>query len=219
MLSFDIYNLLSTAQKAVLDWHSLFQDLICELEVWLGAPGGLIKSLLEHLLELATETAHRTHNLRTMRELQLVSKLLYIINDVKVVSTKNVLIQLLAALLGGQPRPSDLLCLGQFMAFTLPLPSQTEKGVNLKESDCEKECEGEHIILRNKCFNVLHGLLFTARNLVNTIVCEEISRVLGLDWILSFMQENVHPTTVLWAMRMLVILCSGQGQQSAIMQR
>ncbi|CAG4982102.1 unnamed protein product [Parnassius apollo] len=196
-----------------------FQDLICELEVWLGAPGGLIKSLLEHLLELATETAHRTHNLRTMRELQLVSKLLYIINDVKVISTKNVLIQLLAALLGGQPRPSDLLCLGQFMAYTLPLPSQTEKGLNLKESDNEKECEGEQVILRNKCFNLLHGLLFTARNLVNTIVCEEISRVLGMDWLLSFMQENVHPSTVLWALRILVILCSGQGQPSAIMQR
>ncbi|CAH2076588.1 unnamed protein product, partial [Iphiclides podalirius] len=196
-----------------------FQDLICEMEVWLGAPGGLIKSLLEHLLELATETAHRTHNLRTMRELQLVSKLLYIINDVKVVSTKNVLIQLLAALLGGQPRPSDLLCLGQFMAYTLPLPSQTEQGLNLKESDCEKESEGDQVILRNKCFNVLHGLLFTARNLVNTIVCEEISRVLGMDWLLSFMQENVHPSTVLWALRILVILCSGQGQPSAIMQR
>ncbi|XP_068632967.1 WD repeat and FYVE domain-containing protein 3 isoform X2 [Battus philenor] len=196
-----------------------FQDLICELEVWLGAPGGLIKSLLEHLLELATETAHRTHNLRTMRELQLVSKLLYIINDVKVISTKNVLIQLLAALLGGQPRPNDLLCLGQFMAYTLPLPSQTEQGLNLKESDCEKECEGEHIILRNKCFNVLHGLLFTARNLVNTIVCEEISRVLGMDWLLSFMQENVHSSTVLWALRIIVILCSGQGQPSVIMQR
>ncbi|XP_072939310.1 WD repeat and FYVE domain-containing protein 3 [Epargyreus clarus] len=196
-----------------------FQDLICELEVWLGAPGGLIKSLLEHLLELATETAHRTHNLRTMRELQLVPKLLYIVNDVKVISTRNVLVHLLAALLGGQPRPSDLLCLGQFMAYTLPLPSQTEKGIVLRETDNEKECDGEHIILRNKCLSVLHGLLFTARNLVNIIVCEEISRVLGMDWLLSFMQENVHPTTVLWALRILVILCSGQGQQSAIMQR
>lgn len=152
-----------------------------------------------------------------MRELQLVSKLLYIINDVKVVSTRNVLIQLLAALLGGQPRPSDLLCLGQFMAFTLPLPSQTERGINPKESDGESE--GEQIILRNKCFNVIHGLLFTARNLVNTIVCEEISRVLGVDWLLSFMLENVHPSTVLWALRIMVVLCSGQGQQSAIMQR
>lgn len=154
-----------------------------------------------------------------MRELLLVSKLLYIINDVKVVSTKNVLIQLLAALLGGQPRPSDLLCLGQFMAYTLPLPSQTERGVNPKENDLDKESEGEQIILRNKCFNVLHSLLFTQRNLVNGIVCEEISRVLGMDWLLIFMQENVHHTTVLWALRILVILCSGQGQQSAIMQR
>lgn len=154
-----------------------------------------------------------------MRELQLVSKLLYIINEVKVVSTKNVLIQLLSALLGGQPRPSDLLCLGQFMAYTLPLPSQTERGSNPKESDSDKECEGEQIMLRNKCFNVLHTMLFTQRNLVNTIVCEEISRVLGMDWLLSFMQENVHHTTVLWALRILVILCSGQGQQSAIMQR
>ncbi|GBP47766.1 WD repeat and FYVE domain-containing protein 3 [Eumeta japonica] len=196
-----------------------FQDLICELEVWLGAPGGLIKSLLEHLLELATETTHRTHNLRTMRDLQLVSKLLYIINDVKVISTKSVLIQLLAALLGGQPRPSDLLCLGQFMAYTLPLPSQSEKDLNPKESDCEKECEGEQILLRNKCFQVLHGLLFTARNLISSVVCEEISRVLGMDWLLSFMQENVHPSTVLWALRLFVILCSGQGQQSPIMQR
>ncbi|CAG4985996.1 unnamed protein product [Colias eurytheme] len=196
-----------------------FQDLICDLDVWLGAPGGLIKSLLEHLLELATETAHRTHNLRTMRELQLVPKLLYIVNDVKVGSTKNVLINLLAALLGGQPRPTDLLCLGQFMAFTLPLPSQTEQNIVIIENDFDKEIEGEQVILRNKCLCVLHGLLFTTRNLVNTIVCEEISRVLGMDWLLSFMQENVHPTTVLWALRILVILCSGQGQQSAIMQR
>lgn len=105
------------------------------------------------------------------------------------------------------------------MAFTLPLPSQTEKGVCLRENDSDKEGDGEQIILRNKCFNVLHGLLFTARNLVNTIVCEEISKVLGMDWLLSFMLENVHPSTVLWALRLLVILCSGQGQQSAIMQR
>ncbi|VVC89841.1 unnamed protein product [Leptidea sinapis] len=181
--------------------HLIFGlDLICDLEVWLGAPSGLIKSLLEHLLELATETAHRTHNLRTMRELQLVPKLLYIVNDIKAGNTKNVLINLLAALLGGQPRPTDLLCLGQFMAYTLPLPSQTEQGITIVENDFDKEVEAEHIILRNKCLCVLHGLLFTTRNLVNTIVCEEISRVLGMDWLLSFMQENVHWSTVLWAL-------------------
>ncbi|CAH0714498.1 unnamed protein product, partial [Brenthis ino] len=196
-----------------------FQDLICDLDVWLNAPGGLIKSLLEHLFELATETAHRTHNLRTMRELQLVPKLLYIVNDIKVPSTKNVLIQLLANLLGGQPRPSDLLCLGQFLAYTLPLPSQSEQGVDIKDGEFDKEGEGELIILRNKCLAFMHCLLLMTRNLESNAVSEEISRVLGMDWLLCFMMENVHPSTVLLAMKILVVLCSGQGQQSAIMQR
>ncbi|XP_050346639.1 WD repeat and FYVE domain-containing protein 3 isoform X1 [Nymphalis io] len=196
-----------------------FQDLICDLEVWLNAPGGLIKSLLEHLFELATETAHRTHNLRTMRELQLVPKLLYIVNDIRVASTKNVLIQLLANLLGGQPRPSDLLCLGQFLAYTLPLPSQSEQGVVVKEGESDKECEGEIILLRNKCLCFIHCLVIMNRNVESTIICEEVSRVLGTDWLLSFMQENVHPSTVLLALKILVVLCSGQGQQSPIMQR
>lgn len=154
-----------------------------------------------------------------MRELQLVPKLLYIVNDIKVPSTKNVLIQLLANLLGSQPRPSDLLCLGQFLAYTLPLPSQSEQGIVVKEGDSDKESEGEIINLRNKCLYFIHCLLLMTRNVENQIVCEEISRVLGTDWLLCFMQENVHPSTVLLALKILVVLCSGQGQQSAILQR
>lgn len=186
----------------------------------MNAPGGLIKSLLEHLFELATETAHRTHNLRTMRELQLVPKLLYIVNDIKNPSTKNVLVQLLANLLGGQPRPSDLLCLGQFLAYTLPLPSQSEQSIIIKDNEFDKDSDVDHvIILRNKCLNFIHCLLLMTRNLESNVVSEEISRVLGMDWLLCFMQENVHPSTVLLAMKILVVMCSGQGQQSAIMQR
>lgn len=196
-----------------------FQDLICELEVWLGAPGGLIKSLLEHLLELATEAAHRTHNLRTMRELQLVTKLLHIIPEVKNSNTKQVLLQLLSVLLGGQPRPNDLLCFGQFISSTIPPSNQTERDLSLREGDGEKEGEGEQILLRNRCLQLLHGLLFTQRNTVNGIVCEEIARVLGTDWLMSFMQVHVHSSTVIWAMRLLVILCSGQGAQSTLLQR
>lgn len=195
------------------------QDLICELEVWLGAPGGLIKSLLEHLLELATEAAHRTHNLRTMRELQLVNKLLHIIPDVKNFSTKQVLLQLLSVLLGVQPRPNDLLCFGQFISSTLPSASQSEKDFILKEGEGDTEGDGDQILLRNRCFQLLHGLLFTQRNTVNSIVCEEIARVLGTDWLICFMQTHIHPTTVIWAMRLLVILCAGQGTPSSLLQR
>lgn len=189
------------------------------MEVWLGAPGGLIKSLLEHLLQLATEATHRAHNLRTMRELQLVTKLLHIIPEVKNFSTKQVLLQLLSVLLGGQPRPNDLLCFGQFISSTLPPPNQPEKELNIREGDGDNEGEGEQILLRNRCFNLMHGLLFTPRNTVNAIVCEEIARVLGIDWLLSFMQVHIHSSTVIWSMRLLVILCAGQGTASPLLQK
>ena len=35
---------------------------------------------------------------------------------------------------------------------------------------------------------------------------EEIQRVLGYDWLLLFMQAGLHPSTVILAMRMLVLM-------------
>lgn len=154
-----------------------------------------------------------------MRDLQLVNKLLHIIPEVKNFSTKQVLLQLLSVLLGGQPRPNDLLCFGQFISSTLPTANQSEKDLNLREGDGDSEGEGDQILLRNRCFQLLHGLLFTARNTVNGIVCEEIARVLGTDWLISFMQVHIHSSTVIWSMRLLVILCAGQGTPSPLLQR
>jgi hypothetical protein len=38
--------------------------------------------------------------------------------------------------------------------------------------------------------------------------CEEVAQVLGLDWVLLFLQGHLHPTTVVWGLRILVVLCS-----------
>jgi hypothetical protein len=35
-----------------------------------------------------------------------------------------------------------------------------------------------------------------------------VTQVLGLDWILLFLQGHLHPTTVVWGLRILVVLCS-----------
>lgn len=40
--------------------------------------------------------------------------------------------------------------------------------------------------------------------------CEELVRTLGFDWIMMFMEEHLHPTTVTAAMRILVVLLSNQ---------
>ena len=146
-----------------------------------------------------------------MRDLQLVTKLLHITPDVKHPNTRQVLFSLLSILLGGQPRQSDLLLFGQFLAATLPTNSSPgEKSVELCESNGDKESEGEHILLRNRCLSLVHNMLFTGRNAVSLMICEEITRTLGFDWVLLFVQPHLHPTTVVWALRILVVMCSNQ---------
>lgn len=38
--------------------------------------------------------------------------------------------------------------------------------------------------------------------------CEELSRILGLDWILLFLQGHLHSTTVVWSLRILIVVTS-----------
>lgn len=202
-----------------------FQDLLCDLEVWQGAPNGLLRSLLEHLLELASETGEKRTNVKIMRDLQLVTKLLQIINDIHDNATREILFSLLTILLRVQPRHGDLLLFGQFVAAKLPILSfDSEKHLNLSKSFKDKEMTEfvddpevlkdystlKNIVLRNRCLCLLHSLLFTARNTVNNNICDDISKILGLDWILLNLQPQVHPTTVIWAMRILVVLCSNE---------
>jgi hypothetical protein len=78
------------------------------LQVWHEAPGELLRSLLEHLYELIAESSEKRTNLRLMRDLQLVHKLLHILSDVKLGSTRQILLGLLSILLS-QPRQADLL--------------------------------------------------------------------------------------------------------------
>nr|CAD7266139.1 unnamed protein product [Timema shepardi] len=160
-----------------------FQDLLCDIEVWHEAPGELQRSLFEHLYELISESSEKRTNLRIVRDLHLTQRLLYILPDVVNGPTRQVLLNLLGALLAGQPRALDLLGFGQFVSATLPSQSaSSEKQLDLQEvatsvanmEPCELDQEerGEKdvvgsIVLRNRCLQLLHSLLFTARNNVS----------------------------------------------------
>lgn len=185
--------------------NNFFQDLLCDLDVWHEAPGELLRSHLEHLHELAAESSEKKSNTWMMRDLQLVTKLIHIISNVKHPGTRQVAFSLLSVLLSGQPRPCDLLWFGQYIAATLPPSSSPgEKHLTLRED----VVEGETVLLRNRCLALLHGLLFTAKNAVNVPVCEEITRILGFDWVLLFLQPHVHASSVIWGLRILIVVCA-----------
>lgn len=223
-LTFSLVGTVNSGQEtsAAIPNVTAFQDLLCDLDIWLNAPNGLLRSLLEHLLELASESGEKKTNIRIMRELQVVPKLLHIICDINENATKEILFTLLSILLGGQPRPSDLLHFGQFVTAKLPLSGEIEKSIDLKhlvsnkdftlidDSEATVTNHVRNIILRNRCLSLLHSLLFTMKNTVNATICGEISRVLGLDWILLFMQPQMHSSTVIWSMRILVVLLANE---------
>lgn len=55
----------------------------------------------------------------------------------------------------------------------------------------------KNILLRNRALCLLHTLLFTSRNTVNNHLCDDISRILGLDWMLLLLQPQIHSSTVI----------------------
>nr|NP_608968.2 blue cheese [Drosophila melanogaster]AAF52302.4 blue cheese [Drosophila melanogaster] len=193
-----------------------FQDLLCDLEIWHNAPNGLLRSLLEHLLELVVESSDKKQNVKIMRDLQLLVKLLHIITQIQDHSTREILFSLLETLLGGQPRHTDLLLFGQYVAAKLPHAHSggLERAVLLPsmKNPAEDQDGGvaQNIYLRNRCLSLLHGLLFTPRNTVNYVICDDISKTLGMDWLLLFMQPHVHFTTVIIAVRILVVICANE---------
>ncbi|KAJ9586850.1 hypothetical protein L9F63_019532, partial [Diploptera punctata] len=223
-LTFSLVTVDSGRESSSIPNTTAFQDLLCDLEVWHEAPGELQRSLFEHLYELVAESSEKRTNLRIVRDLGLVERLLLILADVNNGPTRQVLVSLLGVLLGGQPRASDLLLFGQFVAATLPsYPNNNEKNLALVEAppvytvmsyDIGERSEdtevdmASNIVLRNRCLQLLHSLLFTPRNTVSLGFCEEVTQVLGLDWVLLYLQGHLHPTTVVWGLRILVVLCS-----------
>ncbi|XP_076043582.1 WD repeat and FYVE domain containing 3 bchs isoform X2 [Oratosquilla oratoria] len=219
-----------------------FKDLLGDLEVWSEAPGELSRTLLEHLVELCRESGERHHNIKVMRNLGLVSRLLHLLQDhtytregttslnssvmgtsmnssspMTILSqhTIGVVFTLIQTLLAGNPRSQDLRCFGQFIVATLPSLSVSEKHLDLK-TGCEDKIEIEDVAvsvqnvqLRNKCLEIVHALLYnTNKNTIHLGFCDEVVKVLGLDWVLLFAQGHLHPSTVLIALRMLVALLS-----------
>ncbi|KAG0712298.1 WD repeat and FYVE domain-containing protein 3 [Chionoecetes opilio] len=236
-----------------------FNDLLCDLDVWCDAPGELCRTLMEHLLELARESGERHHNVRKMRSLNLVQRLLHLLweqsqgKDITSTSPSNtssatfnascsfsshnhntsattvaltnnhlptlssqtttVIFTLLSNLLANNPRPQDLLCFGQFIVSTLPIVNISEKHIDLKAA-CEDTSDTSSlavrkILLRNKCLEITHTLLYNSnKNTIHLGFCEEVVKVLGLDWVLLFAQGHLHASTVLVAIRMLVALLS-----------
>ncbi|XP_055450614.1 WD repeat and FYVE domain-containing protein 3 isoform X6 [Psammomys obesus] len=214
-------------ETSIIPNSTAFQDLLCDFEVWLHAPYELHLSLFEHFIELLTESSEASKNAKLMREFQLIPKLLLTLRDASLSQpTIAAISNVLSFLLQGFPNSNDLLRFGQFISSTLPTFAVCEKFVVMEINNEEKPDSGELpkgaeeefgglasanlILLRNRLLGILLKLVYTSKEKtsINLQACEELVRTLGFDWIVMFMEEHLHPTTVTAAMRILVVLLS-----------
>ncbi|XP_006535290.1 WD repeat and FYVE domain-containing protein 3 isoform X5 [Mus musculus] len=211
-------------ETSIIPNSTAFQDLLCDFEVWLHAPYELHLSLFEHFIELLTESSEASKNAKLMREFQLIPKLLLTLRDMSLSQpTIAAISNVLSFLLQGFPNSNDLLRFGQFISSTLPTFAVCEKFVVMEINNEEKPDPGAEeefgglvsanlILLRNRLLDILLKLVYTSKEKtnINLQACEELVRTLGFDWIMMFMEEHLHPTTVTAAMRILVVLLSNQ---------
>ncbi|XP_047573833.1 WD repeat and FYVE domain-containing protein 3 isoform X8 [Lutra lutra] len=211
-------------ETSIIPNSTAFQDLLCDFEVWLHAPYELHLSLFEHFIELLTESSEASKNAKLMREFQLIPKLLLTLRDMSLSQpTIAAISNVLSFLLQGFPNSNDLLRFGQFISSTLPTFAVCEKFVVMEINNEEKLDTGTEeefgglvsanlILLRNRLLDILLKLVYTSKEKtsINLQACEELVRTLGFDWIMMFMEEHLHSTTVTAAMRILVVLLSNQ---------
>uniref|UniRef100_A0A8C5UPU8 WD repeat and FYVE domain containing 3 n=1 Tax=Microcebus murinus TaxID=30608 RepID=A0A8C5UPU8_MICMU len=211
-------------ETSIIPNSTAFQDLLCDFEVWLHAPYELHLSLFEHFIELLTESSEASKNAKLMREFQLIPKLLLTLRDMSLSQpTIAAISNVLSFLLQGFPNGNDLLRFGQFISSTLPTFAVCEKFVVMEINNEEKLDTGTEeefgglvsanlILLRNRLLDILLKLIYTSKEKtsINLQACEELVKTLGFDWIMMFMEEHLHSTTVTAAMRILVVLLSNQ---------
>ncbi|KFO35303.1 WD repeat and FYVE domain-containing protein 3 [Fukomys damarensis] len=211
-------------ETSIIPNSTAFQDLLCDFEVWLHAPYELHLSLFEHFIELLTESSEASKNAKLMREFQLIPKLLLTLRDMSLSQpTIAAISNVLSFLLQGFPNSNDLLRFGQFISSTLPTFAVCEKFVVMEINSEEKFDSGTEeefgglvsanlILLRNRLLDILLKLVYTSKEKtsINLQACEELVKTLGFDWVMMFMEEHLHPTTVTAAMRILVVLLSSQ---------
>ncbi|XP_063969658.1 WD repeat and FYVE domain-containing protein 3-like isoform X2 [Lytechinus pictus] len=223
----------SGRESTVIPHHTAFEDLLCDLEIWHNAPSELQRSLFEHFHELLTDSSEAEKNRRLLRQLQMVNKLLLLLQDSSLVSgTVKAIANVLGVLLQGVPHPPALLIFGQFLASTLP--SVDEKNITPQElqewSTCESEpslkswkdsdsmsedstalVSAHTVCLRNTLLETLLRILHYANSgSISVPTCDEVQRVLGFDWLLLFLQGHLHPTTAIIALRILIAMLNNQ---------
>ena len=175
-----------------------FKELIIEhIDLW-WQDTAILKALLELFNDLLDSQRYRMMNLKKLRELGLLNKMLFSLWTYKIKDPQltHLTRKILFNLLNQTKRPGDLLHFGQFLCVYL----------QLNEKD---PANAEQIELRNSLLKIIMHLLTKNNPQANAVMQEEFVRVLGFDWFLLFVRNpNLSKETIVLGLVNLMILIS-----------
>ncbi|CAJ0936217.1 unnamed protein product, partial [Mesorhabditis belari] len=221
---FTLVGTLDTSREAAyIPCSQAFDDVLCDLDVWRGAPDELHKMLQEHFYELITD--HQASNLQTVRRSPLLPRLLYTFFDSShlLPTTNDIIFNLISAIIQPPCDSRSILKIGQTIAATLPSTTEDgmlEEGLPFHISELQSMVIGSGLPLekgknppivylvyvRNRILNLLANILAHSSVQSNQHMCEQMVRVLGFDWLLSLLSPRVHSGTIHLALRILLNL-------------
>ncbi|XP_072347828.1 WD repeat- and FYVE domain-containing protein 4 [Scyliorhinus torazame] len=186
-----------------------FRDLLCDFEIWANSPEALDLLLFRHFVELL-KSSDGSRNAEVMHRLQVVPRLVFLLNDPNNTRSKiHIICTILAELLKSYFTTTDLLRIGLFLTYTLPPATMDEKLISLERvSDPSIEVinqvAGRTVWLRNQLLKMLLDVVYWDRLNQNSKDQEKMFTSLGPDWFLLFVQPHLHPTTVILGTRLVL---------------
>ncbi|CAJ0587641.1 unnamed protein product, partial [Mesorhabditis spiculigera] len=222
---FTLVGTLDTSREAAhIPSQQAFDDVLCDLDIWRGAPDELHKMLHEHFYELITD--HQRDNLSIVRRSNLLPRLLFTFFDAAhlLPTTNDIVFNLISALIQPPCDSRSLLKIGQMIAATLPGTTEdglAEEALPFHISELQMIVLGGQgitlepkktppipylVYVRNRILNLLANILAHTSPQHNQQMSEQLVRVLGFDWLLSLMAPRVHSCTVHLSLRILLNL-------------
>uniref|UniRef100_A0A5S6QX43 WD repeat and FYVE domain-containing protein 3 n=1 Tax=Trichuris muris TaxID=70415 RepID=A0A5S6QX43_TRIMR len=223
-LLFSMVGTLDVTRETVLIPNvQTFGDLLCDLCVWNQASVDLQRLLYEHFYQLITEAGSQEANLAAVRQMDILCRLLYSLffRPDLLKATKDILFNLIAAILHPIADDASVLKFGQFLVATI---SPKESCFNERDLPASmKELQevifapnvsfdnglarvAYNVYIRTRCLNVLLNMLSNTGGKLNYQLCEQLSRVLGFDWVLSLVGPTSHRETVRVVLQILLAM-------------
>ncbi|XP_043836803.1 LOW QUALITY PROTEIN: WD repeat- and FYVE domain-containing protein 4 [Dromiciops gliroides] len=187
----------------------IFQHVLCNFELWMNTAENLDIALFSHLIEIFRSPREGPRNAEMAHRVQLIPRLVFLFNDPILSQTKiSTITSILGHLLKRHFNTQDVIRIGLFIVYTLKPSSVNEKQIRMDQSldsmEAGSQTSGRMIWLRNQLLEMLLDVICSNKFHLSSESQEEMFLKLGPDWFLLFIQDYLHPSTVVLGIKLLL---------------